>query len=236
MTASHSSSECCTAAWRRMMPALLTRTSMRPNASSAPATSASAAARSARSAVNTSVRRPDVAAMRWAVDFAGCSLLCNATSAPAEASAMATAAPRPREAPVTSATWPSSRKPLVTVDEGVLATTTGARSPRPKKSSRGGEKMSINTTSSSSIVAPCGVLDGNSSRSPAEALRPCPSTTKLTLPRSTSVICSWTCECTGVTVCGASRKRHTISRSPYIIWRSIPSAICSASIADQSRC
>ena len=43
-----------------------------------------------------------------AVASAGCSLLCNATSAPADARATAIAAPRPREAPVTSATLPSS--------------------------------------------------------------------------------------------------------------------------------
>ena len=99
-----------------------------------------------------------------------------------------------------------------------------------RKSSRIGEKMSMSTTSSSSIVAPCGMCDGKCSTSPAEAMRSWPSMVKRTRPRSTIVICSCGCECTAVTTRGSKRSRQIISRSPQIIWRSMPSAMCSTGI------
>src|SRR6188472_658304 len=67
----------------------------------------SAAPACARSAVTSAVRRP-VSFSADAVVSAGLPLACNTTSAPATARARAIAAPRPREAPVTRATLPSS--------------------------------------------------------------------------------------------------------------------------------
>src|SRR5215467_13569086 len=59
-----------------------------------------------------------------------------------------------------------------------------------RKSSRRGEKISIKTTSSSIIVAPCQQFDGKCSTSPADAICSLPSMKNRTRPRSTIVICS----------------------------------------------
>src|SRR5258707_1496201 len=92
-----------------MMPALFTRMSSRPSAATVSSTSRPDTARSPRSPVTDAARRPP--AWPRAHVFAGERVLpCTATSAPASASATLMAAPRPAEAPGTSATHPSSRK------------------------------------------------------------------------------------------------------------------------------
>ena len=75
------------------------------------------------------------------------------------------AAPSPREAPVTSAALPSRRN-----RSSDMARRQRCRRPG-RNSSRIGEKMSISTTSSSSIVAPCSMCDGKCRTSPATAVR-----------------------------------------------------------------
>src|SRR5260221_430879 len=103
-TASQSSSLVSRAGARRMMPALLTRMSAGRTVSRMVA----AALRSARSTCTRMARRP---ASRTALAVSRRSpRATSATSAPASARATAMAAPRPREAPVTIAVCPSSRK------------------------------------------------------------------------------------------------------------------------------
>src|SRR5262249_5764564 len=72
----------------------------------------SPAAVSERSARRSAVRLVLVFAIVPAVSDAGRVFACKATSAPADASATAIAAPSPRDAPVTSATRPSRRNGL----------------------------------------------------------------------------------------------------------------------------
>src|SRR5688572_2019689 len=96
--------------------------------------------------------------------------------------------------------------------------------------------MSISSTSSSIIVAPCQQPGGKWSTSPGEATRSSPSTKKRTRPRTTMDICSCGCECSGVTSNGAKRKRQIIRPSPTTICRSMPSDGRSTGTVDQLTC
>src|SRR5262249_23710640 len=104
-----------------------------------------------------------------------------------------------------------------------------------RKSSRKGVKMSISTTSSSSMVAPCQHQEGKWSTSPACAIRSSFPMTKRTRPRSTSVICSCGWSCAGVTMFGSKRRRQTINRSPTIIRRLTPPPRSSTGTLSQSQ-
>src|SRR5215510_1835724 len=83
--------------------------SRRPNADSVLSIRGSAADGSARSATNAAVGLPLDAAIASMVAVGSAVLAWSARLAPAFASDTAIAAPSPREAPVTSATLPSSR-------------------------------------------------------------------------------------------------------------------------------
>src|SRR5690625_89541 len=84
-------------------PALFTSRSTEPRASSASRAAASTATRSVTSAASTTARRPS-ASTRSATAVSFCpSRASRATSRPAAAKAVASAAPMPREAPVTRA-------------------------------------------------------------------------------------------------------------------------------------
>src|SRR4051794_13656518 len=99
-----------------VIPALLTRMSSPPKAARASAASDSTAAGEPRSAVSTAVRTPWVLVIVSACS-ASCAAArpCRTTSAPAAARASATAAPMPRDAPVTRARRPARSSPAATV-------------------------------------------------------------------------------------------------------------------------
>src|SRR5690242_9033955 len=103
---------------RWMAPALLTRMSMRPNASSAASRMRSTCANWRTSHCTGSARRPSLrtsSAVSWMVPGSrGCAsavLAATTTSQPSRASASATARPTPREEPVTTATRLRRRMP-----------------------------------------------------------------------------------------------------------------------------
>ena len=206
MTASQNSSLCSSAGCRRMMPALLTRMSTRPYTARASAARRAGTAGSPRSAANVAARRPSRSI---------------AARCPREASrrgARRLHRPRPGRVPCRHrdhATRRSPAPPCRPARTDRRSSGPGRRVTAPaRKSSRGGLKMSTSTTGSSSIVAPCAMPDGKNRTSPADAIRSTPSTMNRTRPRSTIVICSCGCECTGVTMSGANERRQTISRSP----------------------
>jgi hypothetical protein len=91
-------------------PALFTTTSTRPNSPVAAATISSTASLSFTSVGSTSASRPNPRTS--AATSSSCSLVraASTTLAPASAKVRAIAAPMPRPAPVTIATFPSSRK------------------------------------------------------------------------------------------------------------------------------
>src|SRR6478736_1986727 len=88
------------------MPALLTRTSMRPNSSYAASTRASISFHRPTWQTCASARRPARRTSAAASSQASCLRLATTTSAPACASVRTIARPRPRVPPVTSATRP----------------------------------------------------------------------------------------------------------------------------------
>ncbi len=105
----------------KVTAALLTSTSRRPNAATARSTIASTSAASAR-LVGTAMAAPPAARMRSTVSSSVPGVRCGAsavdraaqaTVAPAWARATATAAPTPRDAPVTTATFPASSNRLI---------------------------------------------------------------------------------------------------------------------------
>src|SRR5450759_3762106 len=114
-TSSQSRSSWSVAGARRMIPALFTRMSTLPIASTASVTRRIDSARSDRSATMHFVRTRVFSRMARSVSPAQ-HRPCSTTSAPASASAVAIAAPRPRDDPVTSATSPSSRKISVFIE------------------------------------------------------------------------------------------------------------------------
>src|SRR6187402_1890082 len=97
------------AAWRRMVPALLTRISIWPKVSRVWVMRCRGPSVEERSAEKAADLEP-VAEIAAAVSVAGRRLPWQATDAPACASAVAMAAPRPEAEPVTRATLPSRRK------------------------------------------------------------------------------------------------------------------------------
>src|SRR3954454_15529839 len=101
---------------RILMPALLTRISIRPNSRSTSSARRSTSASFVTSAAKAAVLRP----VAPAIPFAASSHVsferpASATVAPASASAIAMVLPRPRAPPVTSATLPSSRNRSITL-------------------------------------------------------------------------------------------------------------------------
>src|SRR5215218_2602309 len=91
------------------MPALLTRTSTRPNSAMAASTSAWQEAGSATSVRTAIARRPAPSTTCRVSTSRSSRRAPSATSAPAWASARAKCTPSPDDAPVTTATFPSSR-------------------------------------------------------------------------------------------------------------------------------
>src|SRR5579884_2783077 len=109
MTASQSASVRSTAGPRRLIPATLTSTSSRPKASTVLVTIACTWAISATSVGSASARVPSCSASAAQDSNASTVRLASASVAPARPSPSAIARPIPRDAPVTSATLPSSR-------------------------------------------------------------------------------------------------------------------------------
>ncbi len=105
-TTSQSAREYSTAACRRIVPALLTRMSIRPASSSTSVVIASSAARSPRSATTSHALRPNPSIAATVSRAPPARVVAQTTSAPAPASASAIARPSPRLAPVTSARCP----------------------------------------------------------------------------------------------------------------------------------
>src|SRR5690606_34644411 len=95
-----------------MMPALLTRIVGGPRADLAASNAFVASPGFPRSTGKVATRRPAARAASAAAPQSP--RASSATSAPASARPMAIAAPKPREAPVTRATWPSRRNEGVT--------------------------------------------------------------------------------------------------------------------------
>ena len=215
------------------MPALLTRMSSRPNAASVSRDERVGGAALAqvggerRACAGRCGRRCASAAASG-----GALLACSTTSAPASASAARHRGAQP-------ARGAGHQRHLAVETERVDRPSTAplSGSPRAAGSPRGSARRCRRARpprrASWRRARTC---DGKCSTSPAEAMRSWPSTVKRTRPRSTIVICSCGCECTAVTTCGAKRSRHTIRRSPQIIWRSMPSAMRSTGIDAQSRC
>src|SRR5687768_17258197 len=105
ITSSQSCSLKSTASARRIRPALLTRMSMAPSPATVSSTMRAIGSRVDRSARSARKRRPS--ARTCSAVAVASPVLTAAMSAPASASASAIAWPRPRLAPVTSATLPS---------------------------------------------------------------------------------------------------------------------------------
>src|SRR5215213_6579200 len=100
-------------------PALLTRTSTRPNASIVASTSPWQSSGFATSVPTAIARRPAASTRPLVSSRRSTRRAPSATSAPASASAFANATPRPEEAPVTIAALPSRRKRSRTVMHAV---------------------------------------------------------------------------------------------------------------------
>src|SRR5271169_6770386 len=92
------------------LPALLTSTSTRPNSVIAASTMACASSGRDTSAVTVSARRPRSSIRARVCSRRSVRRAASTRSAPASASAVAKATPRPDEAPVTTATLSSRRK------------------------------------------------------------------------------------------------------------------------------
>ena len=97
------------------IPALLTRMSTRPSSAIAASTSAVHDSGSLTSVVTVRARRPVSRTCSAVCSSSSVRRAPRATSAPASASAWAKATPSPLEAPVTTATLPSSRNRSVIV-------------------------------------------------------------------------------------------------------------------------
>ena len=97
------------------IPALLTSTSTRPSSAIAASTRAVQDSGSLTSVVTVSTRRPVARTCSAVCSSISVRLAPRATSAPASARACAKATPSPLDAPVTTATLPSSRNRSVIV-------------------------------------------------------------------------------------------------------------------------
>ena len=93
-----------------LMPALLTRMSRPPSAAAISATASTQALPSARSKARTAMSSPSARSRPAACSSWASPRAVIQTFAPDSAIARAISKPRPREAPVTMATWPSREK------------------------------------------------------------------------------------------------------------------------------
>ena len=121
MTWSHSSSVTSSAGRWMQVPALLMRTSTRPNRSTISPAARSMSARRATSPSNAAAVMPLAASSPTTSSFRAASLARMAMLAPASPRAWAKARPRPRFPPVTTATLPVS----VNVSSTVMAGSSG---------------------------------------------------------------------------------------------------------------